>query len=188
MRHGPFIRIVLPGIALLASSAVPVPAQTVSLSSGEGQVTIQVGDAAALPADFPEDVFLPSAAQLQRVQQDADGGQRLEFSLAGTADEAVAQYAKAMDAAGWTPARVAPVANARVQAWEKDRHAPAPATAVAARGARRQLTQSLAARNGPMAAATSAGCSMCRWWPPGTTSSLPRGSAAARSLRKGSGR
>ena len=146
MRHGPFIRIVLPGIALLASSAVPVPAQTVSLSSGEGQVTIQVGDAATLPADFPEDVFLPSAAQLQRVQQDADGGQRLEFSLACTADEAVAQYAKAMVAAGWTPARVAPVANARVQAWEKDHRALVLMVLPAADGASTRLHLQLRSR------------------------------------------
>ena len=121
MRTGLLIRIALSGSVLLASSTAF--AQTVSMGSGQERVTIRVGDAAVLPADFPHDVFLPPAARLQRVQQDADGARLLEFAVSGAPDVTADEYAKAMAAAGWTPARVAPVANARVFAWEKDHRA-----------------------------------------------------------------
>lgn len=104
-------------VLLVAADAT---AQTVTLQREGEQVTIAVGRAAALPADFPADVFLPSPATLVRVEAAGPGHLMLEFTAAGAPANLAERHADAMAASGWTPAQVAPVAGTEVRAWEKD--------------------------------------------------------------------
>ena len=105
----------------LAFSAA-APSQTVSLAQDGKQVTIAIGDAARLPAEFPDDVYVPEAARLQRVDH-ARGGLTLHFALDARPDAVAADYATAMTAAGWRRARVVEIPGVQVQAWEHDSRA-----------------------------------------------------------------
>ena len=105
-------------VAVLAPAA-PAHGQTVSLNRGGEEVTIAVGSAAMLPADFPDDILVPPAARLVRVEQPGDGRLLLDFTVAGTPQATADTYAAAMAVSGWTRAVVAPVDGAQVQAWEK---------------------------------------------------------------------
>lgn len=106
-------------LALALASGAPAHAQTVSLTQDGEAVTIAVGSAATLPADFPGDIFVPEAARLVRVEQPGDGRLLLDFIVAGTPEATADAYAAAMAASGWTRAGVAPIDGAQVQAWEK---------------------------------------------------------------------
>lgn len=126
-RHShPGLRVSLPAAAFVmlcaAGFAASVAAQTVSLTTGSKQVRIDVGAAAALPADFPADVVLPQPHVLVRVQRSLDDT-ILEFDLAGDVDAAAAEVQSAMLANDWTAAPVAQPAAGRAQAWEKDARA-----------------------------------------------------------------
>lgn len=116
----------LPRLAVLAMAipaAFAVPAQTVSLQRAGEQVTIVVGEAATLPADFPADVFVPPGATLVRVDRLGQDRTVLESTSTETPDALAAAFAKAMAASGWSPAPVVAVAGAEVLAWEKDQRA-----------------------------------------------------------------
>ncbi|HLT43060.1 MAG TPA: hypothetical protein VK000_00200 [Luteimonas sp.] len=129
---------VLLGAGLLPCAAAPC--QTVSLDRGGEQLVIAVGDAARLPDAFPEDVHVPAAARLLRVEQAADGRLLVQFALARDPAAIADEYEAAMTVAGWTRARVAPFPDARVQAWERGERAVVVAVRAAADGgARLQL-------------------------------------------------
>lgn len=116
----------LPRLAVLAIALPPafaVPAQTVSLQRAGEQVTILVGGAAILPADFPGDVFLPAAATLVRVESLGQDRVVVEFTSDEAPDALAAACARSMAEAGWSRATVEPVAGAHAQAWEKDERA-----------------------------------------------------------------
>ena len=110
---------------LLAAGLVPAPAgaQSVSLTSQGRQVSILVGADAVLPPGFPDDVPVLPGMTLASVQQDGSDTLLLEFRSPEAVDAVAGHYAGAMAAAGWTPARVQPVAGERVLAWEKSRRA-----------------------------------------------------------------
>jgi len=118
-RDQPF-RILAP-VAFAFAFACPGPAaaQTVTVSTPEGDMRIQVGDAASLPADFPGDVWLPEAQSLQRVER-AGGTTTLTFDAAAGDGVLVGDYERRMHTAGWTAARVAQPASGCARAWEKD--------------------------------------------------------------------
>lgn len=129
-------RLALLVAALLAAAAAA--AQTVSLHRAGEATTIRVGEAATLPADFPADVHVPAGATLVRVDRT---GQRLrlEFTSPKPPDALAADYVAAMADAGWSPARVAPIAGSHVLAWEKDARAVLLAIGADAGGARARL-------------------------------------------------
>jgi hypothetical protein len=94
-------------------------AQTVSLNSEGHRISIQVGDAVALPADFPADVPLPPDARLTKVERGGNG-LLLAFQVAGGADATASRFATGMAGAGWTSAVAATVQDRSTLAWEKD--------------------------------------------------------------------
>jgi len=110
-------------LAIAVPAAFAVPAQTVSLQRAGEQVTILVGGAAILPADFPGDVFVPAAATLVRVESLGQDRVVVEFTGDEAPDALAAACARSMAEAGWSRAAVEAVAGAQVQAWEKDERA-----------------------------------------------------------------
>lgn len=114
------LRAAAAGLALAAMASAG--AQTVSLNSGGKQIRIAIGGAATLPEDLPQDVALPAAATLVRVQRDS-GSTTLEFSAADSPDAAIADLDARMLAGGWRKAAVATPGMGRAQAWEKDARA-----------------------------------------------------------------
>jgi len=120
-------------------AVLPAPAQTVSLRRGGEQLTIEVGNAARLPADFPEDVFVPTDARLERVERTGDGRVLVELHVPTPPANLVDAYAASMAVSGWTAARVAPIAGGEAQAWEKDARAVVVAASGDAAGTRLRL-------------------------------------------------
>jgi hypothetical protein len=106
---------------LIAACLLPAvaAAQTVTLNQGGKEVRIAVGEAASLPADFPQDIPLPAPHAVLRVQH---GGATTTVALEalGTVDDAAARFDAGMRAQGWVAARVNVPAAGRAQAWEKD--------------------------------------------------------------------
>lgn len=110
-------------VACLAFAAMAgAGAQTVSLNTGGKQVRIAIGGDAALPANFPQDVALPAAATLVRVQHGA-GTTILEFAAAGEPGAAITDIDARMRANGWRQAVMKPPATGSAQVWEKDQRA-----------------------------------------------------------------
>lgn len=110
-------------LAIAMPAAFAVPAQTVSLQRAGEHVTILVGAAAILPADFPGDVFVPTGATLVRVESLGQDRVVVEFTSDQAPDALAAACARSMAEAGWSPATVEAVAGAHAQAWEKHERA-----------------------------------------------------------------
>src|SRR5690606_13921400 len=106
------------GIALLLGAGLlpcaAAPCQTVSLVRGSWQLATPVGHGARLPDAFSEDVNVPAAARLLRVEQAADGRLLVQFALARDPAAIADEYEAAMTVVGWTRAPVAPFPDARV--------------------------------------------------------------------------
>jgi hypothetical protein len=94
-------------------------AQTVSLTAGGKQLRIKVGEAAALPADFPADVVLPQPCVVTRVER-SDQETSLELDTPGELGAIAEQFRAGMLVNGWVPAPVRQPATGNAQAWEKD--------------------------------------------------------------------
>lgn len=108
--------------AVLCAAIAAARAQTVSLTQSGEATTVAVGDAATLPGDFPDDVYLPQGARLARVERTGDS-QRLEFTATPAPEALAARFTACMAARGWTPAQVRAIPGAQVMAWEKDARA-----------------------------------------------------------------
>jgi hypothetical protein len=93
--------------------------QTVTLKQGGEAVRIAVGDAAALPADFPKDVPLPEPHAIVRVQSGDGTTSTLMLEAPLPVDEAARRFRAGMLAQGWTAASVRAPAAGQAQAWEK---------------------------------------------------------------------
>jgi len=131
-----------PPLLLAAALAIgPAPAalaQTVTLNTGGRDVRITVGEAAALPGDFPPDVPLPDGYALVQVQHAGDTT-TIEADVPGELDAVAARLGERLQAEGWRPARVGAPPAGRAQAWEKDRRAVVAWLKPAAAGVRMQL-------------------------------------------------
>jgi len=114
----------LPACLWLAALALPATAaaQTVSLNQGGRDVRIAIGDAAALPADFPADVPLPSPRTMLSVER-SDGRTTLVIVAPGTVEEQAERLRSGMQAQGWRAAAFAAPPTGQGQAWEKDARA-----------------------------------------------------------------
>jgi hypothetical protein len=109
-------------LALAFASPGMTSAQTVSATTAAGDVQIHVGKAATLPADFPDDVWLPDGQALKRVEVRADST-KLVFTAAVDGPALAREYEARMREAGWAPASVAQAASGTARAWEKDARA-----------------------------------------------------------------
>lgn len=107
-------------LALFAGGFVaPVIAQTVSVNTGSAQVRIEIGETAALPADFPADVVLPQPNVLIQLQR-SNAEVMVELDTPGTPETVANQLRASMLVNGWTAARIIAPAVGSAQAWEKD--------------------------------------------------------------------
>ena len=106
--------------ALLAALSAPSGAagQTVTLHRAGEDVRITVGDAAALPADFPPDVALPTTYTVVRVEHSGDGT-TVVVATPGTVEDVAGRFHAGMVAAGWKAAAGAPPPVGIGQAWTK---------------------------------------------------------------------
>ena len=159
---------------------------TVSYRTEQGQVTITGGDAAALPRDFPDDVYLP-------------GDYVVESTLAMEQDLFIALAVQEDVPRHTARARLErDDGRAREQRERPDElRKGGPRRGALARPRRRRDDHGTSAhaglavvpaRKSPITPPTAADWSMCRWWPPARrTSRMSRGTAA-RSLRSGSGK
>jgi hypothetical protein len=100
----------------------PATAQTVTLNQGGKDVRIAVGDAASLPADFPQDIPLPEPHAIVRVQR-AGAATTVVIETPGTVEGVAAWFDAGMRAHGWTRARVKAPQAGVAQAWERERRA-----------------------------------------------------------------
>lgn len=108
-----------PLAALLALVApTSAAAQTVTMNRGGEDLRIAVGDAAALPADFPTDVALPPVHTVLRVDR-SDGDTTVVVATPGTVEAEAARFRAGMLADGWTAAALVPPATGQGQAWVK---------------------------------------------------------------------
>lgn len=114
------LRAALACLALVAMAGAG--AQTVSLKTGGERVSITVGDATAIPADFPTDVALPADAKLVRTERTGTSTV-LEFSTTNDVATNLADLDARLRAGDWQPARVRALPGLRAQAWEKDQRA-----------------------------------------------------------------
>ena len=114
----------LPALAVLVALVLPAgaAAQTVTMNRAGKDVRITVGDAAALPADFPADVPLPSVHTLLRVDR-SDGDTTVVVATPGIVEDEAERFRAAMLAGGWTAAALLPPATGQGQAWVKGKRA-----------------------------------------------------------------
>ncbi len=106
--------------ALLAALSAPAGAagQTVTLHRAGEDVRITVGDVAALPADFPGDVALPTTYTVVRVEHGGDST-TVVVATPGTVEDVAARFRAGMIAAGWRATAVARPPIGIGQAWTK---------------------------------------------------------------------
>lgn len=108
-------------LAALLMPASPA-AQTVTMNRGGKDLRITVGDAAALPADFPTDVSLPSVHTVVRVDR-SEGDTTVVLATPGTVEDEAARFRAGMLADGWTAAALVPPPTGLGQAWVKGERA-----------------------------------------------------------------
>ncbi len=114
----------LPACLALVAFVLPAfsAAQTVTMNRGGRDVRITVGDAAALPADFPGDVPLPPVHTVVRVDR-SDGDMTVVVVAPGAVEVAAGRFRARMLAGGWTAAALVPPATGQGQAWVKGERA-----------------------------------------------------------------
>lgn len=110
----------IPACVLLAALSAPSGAagQTVTLHRAGEDVRISVGDVAALPADFPSDVALPTTYTVVRVEH-STGSTTVVVATPGTIEDVASRFGAGMIAAGWKAGVVAPPPTGIGQAWKK---------------------------------------------------------------------
>jgi hypothetical protein len=101
-----------------AAGAASASGQTVTLHRAGEDVRITVGDVAALPADFPADVALPTTHTVVRVDH-SRGSTTIVVATPGTVEDVAGRFREGMIAAGWKAAAVAPPPVGIGQAWTK---------------------------------------------------------------------
>ena len=75
----------------------------VTLRSADGEIAIHTGESVALPADFPEDIYLPPDHQVNSVM-DLQGVRVLSLTAPGQVSTLFAAAREQMQAQGWTQA------------------------------------------------------------------------------------
>jgi len=73
----------------------------VTRRSADGEVAIHSGDAVALPADFPADIYLPADYQVNSIM-DLQGVSMVSLTAPGQVPALFAAAREAMQAQGWT--------------------------------------------------------------------------------------
>lgn len=97
--------------------------ETVTIATGEGAMRISGGEALTLPADFPEDIYLPDDYRVRSVM-DMGGTRVLSLSATGTSAQLFADARDAMARDQWTlGTAMQHETNASMLAFEKDNRA-----------------------------------------------------------------
>ena len=114
----------LPALAVLVALAFAAgaAAQTVTMNRAGKDVRITVGDAAALPADFPADVAMPLVHTVLRVDR-SEGDTTVVVATPGALEDEAARFRAGMLADGWTAAALVAPATGLGQAWVKGERA-----------------------------------------------------------------
>lgn len=93
-------RIAEAAVSAASGQKVEVDGDKVTIKGDEGDVEIASGDAAALPLDFPKDVYLPSGYKVQSAMQ-MPGAVIVEVDAPGKVPALFADASREMQARGW---------------------------------------------------------------------------------------
>jgi hypothetical protein len=172
----------------------------VRIQTEQGEMKINSGAGAALPATFPKDIYLPRDYSVVAAMEMPDAV-ILQVLTPGEATAIAAEADTHMQAQGWksamtmmqgTQGKVVMYEKGKRHATltiadDKDKGATSSPPNASERVPRHAGTQD-AWKKSPIAAATPGASSMCRWWLPGMTISSPWRSNPARSRRSASGK